>query len=125
MRTKRPLGVLSVVPLLSLVGGCPTQLVKVSEMAGKYEYHSGNVARGSICFELHTNGTYVLGDAKEPLKDLSMSGSQEEGRWNLGSTTGQVLVIGNSSLPIEHTPSSIRVTVNDDLGMYCDLSTQS
>src|SRR5271170_4553570 len=30
-----------------------------------YEYHSGNHAQGVACFELRSNGSYTLGNAKE------------------------------------------------------------
>lgn len=124
MNPKQFLSQLSVIPLIFLPSGCRKQQVRMSEMAGRYEFHSGNAAQGLICFELHTNGTYELGNAEQPLRELSMSGSADKGRWSLGKTTEQVLLIGHSNVPIERTHSSIRVTVNDDLGMYCDLPIQ-
>jgi hypothetical protein len=102
--------------------GCERSPVTVKEMAGTYEYHGGNPAMGKICFKLKSDGSYLTGDASEPLGDLSMRGTPSSGTWALdGDSTGQKLWIGNSSLPIGKTPSSIRVNVNDDLGMYWDL----
>jgi len=108
--------------VLSIIAGCGGKPVSINEAIGRYEYHSGNKGQGATCFVLSPDGTYFLGDAKEPLSDLSMSGSPSNGTWRLGSGTGREdLLIGGSALPIEGTSSSIRVTVNDDLGMYCDL----
>jgi hypothetical protein len=109
--------------LLSLTG-CRAGLVDRNDLIGRYEYHSGNKSQGTTCFVLTSDGSYVLGDAREPLSQTSMSGTPSHGTWQLGSGTGQELFIGRSSLPVRRTPSSIRVTVDDDLGMYCDLPLQ-
>jgi hypothetical protein len=101
---------------------CKQRSFTYADAAGSYEYHLGNSAQGSICFELYPNGSYRLGDAKEPLSSTSIRGSQATGRWTLsGSSDEEVLLLGKSSLPIERTRLSIRVTIDDDLGIYCDL----
>jgi hypothetical protein len=114
--------VISGIIMLLWLTGCGQKPVSVAQAAGSYEYHSGNRAQGVACFELRSNGSYTLGNAKEPLGSIAMTGSPPQGRWTLGGGTDhQELSIGKSSLPIERTHSSIRVTVDDDLGMYCDL----
>jgi hypothetical protein len=106
--------------------GCASKPVSVTQAAGSYEYHLANHGQGVICFELHPNGSYTLGNAKEVLGSMSMGGTLREQRWTLGGGTDhQELWIGKASLPIERTRSSIRVTVDDDLGMYCDLPAPS
>lgn len=105
------------------LSGCHNQLVNRDALAGRYEYQSGNRPQGTVCFVLNSDGGYVLGDANEPLSELSMSAAEAHGTWELSSdATGQRLIIGKSSLPVGRTGTSIRVTVNDDLGMYCDLA---
>lgn len=118
----RVVSILGVMSLLAAPMGCRApRSVTVSDAAGSYEYHSGNRALGTICFELEPDGSYHLGNAKEPLSSMSVSGSQGVGRWTLsGGPPEEILLLGKSSLPIERTGSSIRVTVDDDLGMYCD-----
>ena len=64
----------------------------------------------------------MLGDASVPLSEISMSGTPPRGTWKLSfDGTGQKLIIGKSVLPVQRAGSSIRVAVNDDLGMNCDL----
>ena len=102
--------------------GCTTKPVSVTQAAGSYEYHSANRAHGTVCFELSPDGSYKLGDAKEALESISLSGALREQGWTLGGGTDQQeLWIGKARLPIERTHSSIRVTVDDDTAMYCDL----
>lgn len=108
----------------AFVSGCHNRSISQHDvLAGNYEYHLGNKAQGKVCFVLNSDGRYFLGDAHEPLSQPSMSGTSPHGKWELHSdTSGQTLIIGDSSLPIARTSSSIRVTVDDDLGMYCDLA---
>jgi hypothetical protein len=101
---------------------CHDRTVNRDELDGRYEYHSGDRPQGSVCFVLSADGSYSLGDANQPLDDMSMKGTSPHGTWELSSdATGQKLFIGKSSLPVGRAGSSIRVTVNDDLGMYCEL----
>jgi hypothetical protein len=118
----RVVAILRGVGLLAIPIGCRApQSVTVADAAGSYEYHSGNHAMGTICFELKPDGSYHLGNAKEPLSSTSVQGSESAGRWTLsGGPPEEILLLGKSSLPVERTRSSIRVTVDDDLGMYCD-----
>jgi hypothetical protein len=103
--------------------GCHNQSINRNALAGRYEYHSGSRPQGTVCFVLNSDGGYVLGDANEPRSQLSMSAAEAHGTWELSSdATGQKLIIGKSSLPVGRKGTSIRVTVNDDLGMYCDLA---
>jgi hypothetical protein len=117
------LTILGSILVLATLASCRTpQLVTVADSTGSYEFHSGNRALGTICFELDSNGSYHLGNARVSLSSISMRGAPETGRWTLSGGPGEeILLIGKASLPIERTPSSIRVTVDDDLGMYCDL----
>ena len=112
---------LAAVIISASLSGCHNQSINRDALAGQYEYHSGNKPQGTVCFVLNSDGGYVLGDANEPLSQLSMSGTTAHGTWELSSdATGQKLLIGKSSLPVGRTGTSIRVTFNDDLGMYCD-----
>jgi hypothetical protein len=102
--------------------GCKDKPVDVTECAGTYELHYGNKAQGTTCFELSNNGTYIRGDRFGKEDDISITGMEKTGRWTLhGQGAYQQIFIGHSSLPINRTPSSIRITFNDDLGKYCDL----
>jgi hypothetical protein len=102
---------------LGLISGCEGSPVDTKAAAGRYEYYSGGKGQGTTCFVLSNDGTYRLGDAKEPLSSISMSGATPTGKWEI--VHGHKLFIGGSSLPIDRNSSFIRVTVNDDLGMYC------
>ena len=107
--------------MLLWLTGCAKKPVSVAQAAGSYEYHLANRAQGVVCFELNPDGSYKLGNAKEALGSISMTGALREQRWTLGGGTDhQELWIGKASLPIERTRSSIRVTVDDDTAMYCD-----
>jgi hypothetical protein len=106
--------------LLGLLTGCKEMPVPMKDAIGSYEYYSGAKPQGSICFVLNGDGTYRLGNAKDPLSEISLSGSPTNAHWTLASD--QKLLIGKSSLPIEHKSSYIQITVNDDLGMYCNLA---
>ena len=124
MSKNRILGLLQKSAVLLIFGSlvsCGSKPVSINDVIGRYEHHSGNSPRGTTCFVLMPDGTYHLGDAKEPLSEMSMSETPTNGTWRLVSGTGQKLWIGKSSLPVERLSSSIRVTVNGDLGMYCDL----
>ncbi len=104
--------------------GCHKEPLSPSDLAGQYEYFSAQRAQGTICFVLRADGTYLYGDATEPLNEInqiSVGRTPREGTWRLGFGTGQELQIGNSSFPIERTATRIQVTINDDLGMFCDL----
>jgi hypothetical protein len=106
----------------ALLVGCRDRSINRDDLIGRFEYHSGNKPQGSICFVLGSDGGYVVGDASAPLSQISMSGTPPRGTWKLSfEGTGQGLIIGKSRLPVQRAGSSIRVTVNDDLGMYCDL----
>lgn len=118
---QRKTGSMAAAFLLASLTGCRPGSVDRDNLVGRYEYHSGNKSQGTTCFILNSDGSYVLGDAVEPLGQISMSGTPSHGMWQLGSGTGQELIIGRSALPVRRTSSSIRVTVDDDLGMYCDL----
>jgi hypothetical protein len=122
VQRRQPVLLAAVFASASLLG-CHSQLISRDALAGRFEYHSGNKPQGTVCFVLNTDGSYVLGDANEPLSQLSMSGANARGTWELSSDeTGQKLIIGKSSLPIGRTSTSIRVTSNGDLGMYCELA---
>ena len=120
----RELVLVTAVFVSASLSGCHERSINPDDvLAGHYEYHLDNKAQGTVCFALDSDGRYVLGDAHEPLSQLSMSGTPVHGTWELGSdATGQKLFIGKSSLPIVRTSSSIRVTIDGDLGMYCDLA---
>lgn len=103
--------------------GCHDRLINQNELAGPYEYYSGSKPQRRVCFVLNADGSYVLGDADEPLSQFPSLRTSPHGKWELMSdATGQKLIIGKISLPVGRTRTSIRVTVNDDLGMYCDLA---
>jgi hypothetical protein len=123
MRIQAQEGVLLIVVFLSAsLVGCHDRSINRDDLAGRYEYHSGNKLQGSVCFVLNSDGGYVLGDTHEPLSQLSMLGTSPHGTWELSSdASGQKLIVGKSSLPVGRAGTSIRVTVNDDLGMFCDL----
>jgi hypothetical protein len=102
--------------------GCKDKPVDPTDCAGTYELHYGDKAQGTTCFELRNDGTYVRGDGFGKEDDISISGMEKNGRWTLNETGRyQQIFIGHSALPINRTPSSIRITFNDDLGKYCDL----
>src|SRR6202007_107278 len=83
--------------LLCALIACTGKPVTKSDAIGRYEYHSGNKAQGTTCFILNPEGTYVLGDAKEPLSDMSMGGTPPQGTWQLRYGAGRVLWIGRAS----------------------------
>jgi hypothetical protein len=119
---RREVVFLTAIMLSGSLVGCRDQSMNRDDLIGRFEYHSGDKPQGSICFVLNSDGGYVLGDANAPLSEISMSGSPSRGTWKLSfDGTGQKLIIGKSGLPVQRAGSSIRVTVNDDLGMYCDL----
>jgi hypothetical protein len=123
MKTRlRDAVLLTAVFLTAVLLGCHYRGVNRDELVGRYEYYSGSKPQGSACFVLSSGGGYVLGDANQPLSDMSMKGASPHGTWELTSdATGQKLTIGKSSLPVSRAGAFIRVTVNDDLGMYCEL----
>ena len=119
---KRLAGTL-LIPLFTLAAftACRSH-VHPPEEVGTYEYHSGDIATGQSCFTLDRDGTYSLGDAGDPLGQLVLTDTPRSGKWSLhDDDSGQRLLLGDSTLPIERTPSAIRVRVNDGLGIYCDL----
>jgi hypothetical protein len=103
--------------------GCKDKPVDVADCAGIYELHYGNKAQGTTCFELRNNGSYIRGDGFGEEDDISITGIEKNGRWTIRGEGPpyQQIFIGHSSLPIKRTPSSIRITFNDDEGKYCDL----
>jgi hypothetical protein len=103
--------------------GCKDKPIDVTECAGAYELHYGNKAQRTTCFELNNNGTYIRGDGFGKEDDISITGMEKNGRWTLRGEGPpyQQIFIGHSSLPINRTPSSIRITFNDDEEKYCDL----
>jgi len=116
---RRQLVLLAAVFVSASLLGCHGQLISRDALACRYEYYSGNKPQGTVCWVLNSGGGYVLGDANEPLSQFPMS---SHGTWELSSDdTGQKLIIGKTSLPVSRTSTSIRITVNDDLGMHCDL----
>jgi hypothetical protein len=122
---RRDAAFLTAIVLSASLVGCRHRSINREDMVGSFEYHSGDKPQGSICFVLSSNGSYSLGDANQPLDDMSMKGGPPHGTWELSSdATGQKLFIGKSSLPVGREGSSIRVTVNNDLGMYCELQLQ-
>jgi hypothetical protein len=116
-------GVLLMTAILSAsLVGCRDRTINRDDLIGRFEYRSGDKPQGTTCFVLNSDGGYALGDANAPLGEISMSGTPPRGTWKLSfNSTGQELIIGKSGLPVQLKGSSIRVTVNDDLGMYCDL----
>ena len=118
----RVAGLLAAVLVSACLVGCRGPAAQRRDLAGRFEYYSGDKPQGRTCFVLNEDGGYVLGDANEPLGQISMLGTLSHGTWRLSSDeTGQKLIIGKSEFPIQRRGSAIRVTVNDDLGMYCDL----
>ena len=101
-----------------MVLGCQNRSISTDECAGSFEYHLANKATGTVCFVLNQDGSYTRGSSNDnPLGNRDVP----RGKWTLDKdSTGQKLNIGNSRLPLERTHSSIRVTINDDLGQYCD-----
>jgi RimJ/RimL family protein N-acetyltransferase len=121
LRCLAELAIVSVM-FISLTG-CKDKPVDAKDCAGTYELHYGNNAQGTTCFELRNDGTYTRGDGFGKEDDISISGMEKNGLWTLNETGPyQQIFIGHSALPINYTHSSIRITFNDDLGKYCDLS---
>lgn len=105
----------------TLETGCFSGSLSTSNVSGLYEYDSGYQGTGTVCFVLSPDGTYAFGNAADPMKEVSFSGTASKGHWQL-TDSGQVqeLSMGNSSFPIEPTSFGVRVVVDGDRGMYCD-----
>jgi hypothetical protein len=112
----------AVASLACALAGCQSApLISRNECFGSYEAHLGDKATGKVCFILREDGTYALGDP-QPKEGLGYFALPSNGSWQLhGDSTGQQLFIDKTTLPITREKISIRVNVNDDLGMYCDL----
>lgn len=105
----------------ALEAGCGTKTLDAGNVPGLYEYDSGNRGTGTVCFVLSSDGTYAIGNASEPMKEILFSGTQSKGNWQLtGSSPDQKLRLGDSIFPIERTDSGVRVIVDHDQDIYCD-----
>jgi hypothetical protein len=104
-----------------LEAGCLANSLSTAKVSGLYEYDSGGQGTGTVCFVLSPDGTYAFGNAIDPMKEISFSGTASKGHWQLAdSGKVQQLSMGNSSFPIEPTSFGVRVVVDGDRGMYCD-----
>lgn len=105
----------------TLETGCGSKTLDSGNVPGLYEYDSGNRGTSTVCFVLSSDGTYAIGNASDPMKEILFSGTQSKGNWQLmGSSPDQKLQLGNSSFPIERTASGVRVIVDHDQDIYCD-----
>jgi|ERR1700679_1771312 hypothetical protein len=115
--------VFAVACFLPLIAGCQSKSpVSRDECVGIYKAYAGDKPTGTVCFTLHADSTYSLGDP-QPKDGLGYFPLATHGGWQLSSdSTGQRLFIDKATLPIAKEKSSISVTVNDDLGYSCNLS---
>lgn len=114
------------VPLLI---GCRDRSVEdrsfsAQELAGEYDYYRQNLTTkplGTSCFTLHADGTFSSGTA-----DLTSADGPvlpKAGRWTIDyAPQGPGLDLAHTGFPLERHHSSIRAAVNEDLGMFCQLS---
>lgn len=110
----------------TLEAGCLSGSLDTKNVSGLYVYDSGDQGTREVCFVLSPDGTYALGNAAAPVSKISFSGSPSIGQWQLTSSgQEQKIQIGNSSLPIKHTSSGVRVVVDADQSMYCDFTKPS
>ena len=90
--------------------------VNAEDCVGEYVFRPSNAAPGNFASFVILKQDHTAVEIRFS-KDTGQVLTTQE-KWYLTRTTGENLVIGKFSHPIERSRSTIRLGINDDLGQY-------
>jgi hypothetical protein len=113
---RRALVVASAMMVLFTTGCGSAASTNLNDYVGEYVFKPSNAAPGDFAnfVILRKNQTAVEIRFSPQTGDISTT--QE--KWYLSHTTGENVVIGKFSHPIERSGSTVKLGINDDLGQY-------
>ena len=116
MLVKRTLATAFAVTALFLTGCDSAASTSLSDYVGEYVFKPSNAAPGKFATFVILRKDQTAVEIRFSPKTGAVSTAQE--KWYLSHTTGENVVIGKFSHPIERSGSTIKLGINDDLGQY-------
>jgi hypothetical protein len=101
---------------LSATGCNSTVSTNANDYVGEYVFKPSNAAPGDFASFLVLKQDHTAIEVRFSKSTGQIPTTQE--KWYLSHTTGENIVIGNFSHPIERSKSMIKRGINNDLGEY-------
>lgn len=101
---------------LSLIACSSAGSTNLSDYVGEYVFKPSNAAPGKFASFVILRRDQTAVEIRFSPQTGNISTTQE--KWYLSHTTGENVVIGEFSHPIERSGSTVKLGINDDLGQY-------